>query len=281
MARTNALVKCSIWDRESNFRALTRAGQRVYLLVLSQPLINNCGIVPYVPERWWRMAADDNRDDFDQALAELTRERYVIVDEETGELLVRTFIRHDRIEGQPNLIKAAWREWRAIESDTLRALLAEMHPWLAQDDLTRAVAQARANAEDTTTETPSATPSERTSTRRGSERGSGTPPRTRARPRPRTPTPSPTPESAKPDSGGRNHETAVEQSSPGVAQTTATNGKRPAIDIARDRIRNIGAELPTSALTAELKDALDQRYDELADDQLVELRDLHAALAAG
>lgn len=61
----------------------------------------------------------------------------------------------------------------------------------------------------------------------------------------------------------------------------APNGKRPASQLASERIRNIGAELPLSALTAELEDALGDRYTELTADDLVELRDLHAALAGG
>lgn len=69
-----------------------------------------------------------------------------------------------------------------------------------------------------------------------------------------------------------------------IAGRTQTNGAgqhRPAYDIALDRVRNIGAEIPTTHLDAELRDALDQRYDELTSDQLVELRDLHAELAGG
>jgi hypothetical protein len=71
------------------------------------------------------------------------------------------------------------------------------------------------------------------------------------------------------------------RATPANAGRASANGKRPAIDIATDRVRNVGAELPLSDLTAELRDALDQRYNELTSDQLVELRDLHAALAAG
>lgn len=65
----------------------------------------------------------------------------------------------------------------------------------------------------------------------------------------------------------------------GRTQTNGTGKHRPAYDIALDRVRNVGAELPLNDLNAELRDALDQRYDELTDDNLIELRDLHAHLA--
>jgi hypothetical protein len=131
MARSHGIVKVTIWDPASDFRRLTRDAQRTYLLLLSQPQINNCGVLPYTPERWVRMAADDNSRAQKRALRELSEHNFVVIDERTGELLVRTFVRHDRIESQPNLVKAAQREFREIESVGIRALLYEMHPWLS------------------------------------------------------------------------------------------------------------------------------------------------------
>jgi hypothetical protein len=71
--------------------------------------------------------------------------------------------------------------------------------------------------------------------------------------------------------------TGRKPTTPQQAASPAANGiHRPAVDVARDRIRNIGAELPTNDLAAELRDALGDRYDELTPDDLVELADLHA-----
>ena len=53
---------------------------------------------------------------------------------------------------------------------------------------------------------------------------------------------------------------------------------RPAIDVALDRIRNIGAELPPNDLHADITDALGPRAQELDDDDWILLRDLHADL---
>lgn len=64
----------------------------------------------------------------------------------------------------------------------------------------------------------------------------------------------------------------------GDASASAGAATRNALDIATDRIRNIGTELPASHLAAELQDALGDRYTELTDDDLIELRDLHADL---
>lgn len=130
MARSLGIVKVTIWEPESEFRLLSKEAQRAYLLLLSQPQINNCGVLPYTPERWARMAADDTTADVETAIAELVEHRFVLVDYDPGELLVRTFVKHDRIASQPKLVKAAQREFQHIESDSIRDVLRRAHPEL-------------------------------------------------------------------------------------------------------------------------------------------------------
>lgn len=127
MARAAALVKTSMWDVGSDFRTLTPDAQRVYLLLLSQPQLNYCGVITYVPERWARMAAGDTITAVESAIAELEAGEYVLVDRDTGELMIRTFLKHDQVAEKPNVLKAAKREFQTIESDRLRARL--IHDW--------------------------------------------------------------------------------------------------------------------------------------------------------
>lgn len=130
MARSHGIIKVSIWEPESEFRMLSRDAQRTYLLLISQPSINNCGVLAYTPERWARMAADDSLRAHKRALRELSDHRFVVSDTAAQELLVRTFIKHDKIESQPNLKKSAQRQFREIESPSIRGLLAMQHPWI-------------------------------------------------------------------------------------------------------------------------------------------------------
>jgi hypothetical protein len=122
MARVHGIVKTSIWT-DQDFRALSAGAQRAYLMLLSQPQINNCGVLPYVPRRWAKMAPDDTPEAFASALDELAEKTFIVVDEDTEEVLVRTFIRHDRIASQPQLVKAALREFGEVESEPIRRVL--------------------------------------------------------------------------------------------------------------------------------------------------------------
>jgi hypothetical protein len=131
MARTHARIQTSIWT-DPDFRALDSRPQRAYLLLVSQPQINNCGVLPYVPKRWAKLAADDTLETFEDAISELALERFVLVDDETEELLVRTFVRHDRIIAQPNLVKSARLQFLEIESLPIKATIYHEHPALWQ-----------------------------------------------------------------------------------------------------------------------------------------------------
>lgn len=123
MAREHARVATSIWS-DPDWRTLTVAAQHLYLMLLSQPNTTQCGSLPYTPRRWAQMAADHTAADVDAALAELAAARFVIVDEETDEALIRTFVRNDGVLTQPNVAKNAVGAAEAILSPTLRYELA-------------------------------------------------------------------------------------------------------------------------------------------------------------
>jgi hypothetical protein len=127
VARSLGIVKTSIWGDE-DFRALRRDEQRAYVLLISQPQINNCGVLPYTLRKWARLALDDDPQILGEALEVLHGTRFIVVDADSDELLVRTFIKHDKIETQPRLLEAAVREFKEIESALIRQTLRESYP---------------------------------------------------------------------------------------------------------------------------------------------------------
>jgi hypothetical protein len=132
MPRKLGIVQTAIWVDE-DFRALTADAQRAYILFLSQPKITNCGVIAYLPRKLARLAADDSPTRLERAVDELAAARFVIVDRDTDELLVRTFVRHDKIESQPKLKAAAIDEFREVESLQIRRILREENPGLFDD----------------------------------------------------------------------------------------------------------------------------------------------------
>lgn len=128
MARSYAPVLVSVWG-DDDWRRLSVEAQRVYLLALSQPGVTYAGVVAYTAKRWARMAADTGPGDIERAVHELEAARFVIVDEETEELFIRSFVRHNGVLAQPQLRKSMQRAYGDILSPAIRkAFLTELPP---------------------------------------------------------------------------------------------------------------------------------------------------------
>lgn len=123
MARDHARILCRIWE-DPDFRACSPEAQRVYFLLLSQPTLNHAGVIGMTMRRWARCCDKTEAGDLEGALAELEARRFVVIDDETEELLVRSFIRNDGVASQPNVLKTALKEAQAVASARLRAELA-------------------------------------------------------------------------------------------------------------------------------------------------------------
>jgi hypothetical protein len=131
--RSHGIINVAVWEVGSDFRTYTLDTQWAYEMLISQPAINNLGLLPYTPEKWWRFAADLTVDRLTAALNTLEDARMTVTDPSTGELLVRTFIKHDRIWKQPKLVTNARKLIREVESERIRTYLLDRHPWLSDD----------------------------------------------------------------------------------------------------------------------------------------------------
>lgn len=121
MPLAHAVVSTSVWADEA-WVALTGAAQRFYWLLLSQQKLSLIGTIDYLPSRWARMAADTSLDSIEAAVDELEASRFIVVDHDTDELLIRTFVRHDieKVQRNQNLLRGLWNAWAKIESRQLR-----------------------------------------------------------------------------------------------------------------------------------------------------------------
>lgn len=123
MAREHARILCAIWN-DKDFKQRTPGEQRLYMLLLSQKTINNAGVLPLQPAKWARGSVATTVDDVLTDLKGLAEHRYVVVDDETEEVLVRSFIRNDGIVKIPNVLKSALKQAVQVESPRLRLVLA-------------------------------------------------------------------------------------------------------------------------------------------------------------
>ena len=119
--------KLHMWrHQDERWRALTTDAQWLYAHTLSQPHINTAGIVPLQLNKWARGAADMNVERIQAALRDLLDHEFVLVDWDTEELLVCSFIADDIVpSGTPNLLTAAINRAHLVESGHLRAALAK------------------------------------------------------------------------------------------------------------------------------------------------------------
>ncbi|MFC4107800.1 hypothetical protein ACFOX0_17945 [Micromonospora zhanjiangensis] len=123
MARSEARLSVSIWS-DPDFLALGPAPQRMFMFLLSQPDLAHDGVIALRERRWSKSAAGLTRADVEQALADLAAARFVVVDEDTEELLVRSFIRRDKVYRQPNVLRAAQDHLEVVTSPAIRAAIA-------------------------------------------------------------------------------------------------------------------------------------------------------------
>src|SRR5687768_6333645 len=94
MARSHGKILSSIW-RDQSWLALTKDAKGLYVLLLSQPNLTLVGSLDLALGRWSTYSPDDTREDMQDALDELRDALFVIVDDHTDELLIRSFTAHD------------------------------------------------------------------------------------------------------------------------------------------------------------------------------------------
>lgn len=127
MARSEARIYTRIWA-DQDFATLSLCAQYTYFLVLSQLALNLCGVVPYQPRRWAKFSSETSSSVVELAVGELAERGYVVLDEDTEELLVRSFIHNDRVLEKPNVVVAMSRDFEGIVSPTLRQTILESIP---------------------------------------------------------------------------------------------------------------------------------------------------------
>jgi hypothetical protein len=134
VSRAYAQVYKDIWA-DDDFRNLENGPQRLYLFLISQPNINYAGVLMLSPRRWASRSKRYSVEELMADLAVLVERRYILVDEEEEELLVRSYIRNDGLWKNPKTMKSAHRDALATSSRRLRHALAEELRRLPLEDL--------------------------------------------------------------------------------------------------------------------------------------------------
>lgn len=119
MARTEARIRCSIWD-DPDFLALTWQAQWLYHAILEQKDLSLCGVLTYTPKRFAKLAPNIKPAEVVRAMDLLRERRFIVLDDDTDELWVRTFVKGDGVISKPNSVIGMAHDFGAIHSQPIR-----------------------------------------------------------------------------------------------------------------------------------------------------------------
>ena len=92
--RQYALIQRAILD-DPSWRCLTRSQQNLYLLLLLKLSTNLCGVVDWRPKKLAVNASDMTVETIEADAVVLEKKLYIVRDEDTDEVLIRSFLRND------------------------------------------------------------------------------------------------------------------------------------------------------------------------------------------
>lgn len=121
MAREFAQIKLAIWA-DDDWRDLSPLARYLYLTLLTSPTLSHCGVADWRPSRLSAlngMAAGD----IETCGSELIETLYLVIDEDSEEALIRSFVRNDGLMKQPKMAVAMASAHAAVASQGIRGVI--------------------------------------------------------------------------------------------------------------------------------------------------------------
>lgn len=122
MARSFSKLWFSLFQDE-HFCSQPILDKLLFTVLLGQQAFNYAGLSPIQLRKWAKGMRPATDMEIKAALIRLERNRYVFTDSDSEEVLIRSFIRNDEVEKQPNLLISALSSAAELESPKLAAVL--------------------------------------------------------------------------------------------------------------------------------------------------------------
>lgn len=119
MARKYGRYHCGIWS-DKDYQSLDPYHQGIFAALIAYPDISWCGVIDYMPKRLIKISDHLTVETLDAALRFLADQFFLIIDDESEEILVRTFIRWDGVMHQKNVGKAMITALRKVKSQRIK-----------------------------------------------------------------------------------------------------------------------------------------------------------------
>ena len=123
MARRFSKVQVSLWA-DDDFRALTVDAQHLYLMLLTSAGVSMAGVHDWRPKRLAVLSPHFGADRITKAGLELWHTRFVMIDPDTEEIGIRSFVRHDGVLFNSKVAVGMVAAWNEIVSSNIRAMVA-------------------------------------------------------------------------------------------------------------------------------------------------------------
>lgn len=122
MAKDFATVNVGMWG-DPDFRALPAPAQHLYLMLWTSPGLSYCGVHDWRPGRLAVRAGGVAADDLRVIARCLEARHFVVLDDDTEEILVRSWMRFDQIMKKPRLAISCIAAYSEVASDLLRGVV--------------------------------------------------------------------------------------------------------------------------------------------------------------
>lgn len=130
--RQYALIHRAILD-DPSWRCLTRSQQNLYLLLLLKLSTNLCGVVDWRPKKLAVNASDMTVETIEADAVVLEKKLYIVRDEDTDEVLIRSFLRNDAPLKSSKTAIAVRSSYTDTASSKLRGVIVFELQWLYKE----------------------------------------------------------------------------------------------------------------------------------------------------
>lgn len=122
MAADFAQIRTDMWS-DDDWRACTMPAQWLYMALMTHGTRNYAGVAEWHPGRLSKLANELTPKDVFLAGAELAEGRFIAIDEESEEVGIRSFIRHDGLMKNPRLAVSVAKAYASTASNLIRGMI--------------------------------------------------------------------------------------------------------------------------------------------------------------
>jgi len=120
--KDHARINLDIWG-DDEWLDLSPAAQHLYFVLWTSPLLSYCGTGEWHPGKIAAKSKGWTTDEVEWAGAELSRNLFLVIDTETSEFILRSWMKHDGLWRTPNMAVSMTKARSDLASRTLRGVV--------------------------------------------------------------------------------------------------------------------------------------------------------------